>query len=242
MSSLPALIRRAIASPDQVPAALTRRLRHYYQLYVLRDETVVSAARWFRDRGDETLRLDYRLDAGSVVMDLGGYKGDFAAEINRRYGCTVLLYEPVRRFYDECIARFAGNARVQCFNYGLSDAEGAFQISHLDDGSSFIRRSTEGNSEEARLERFSDELLGRDLSHIDLLKLNIEGGEFPLLLHILAEGLASRIVHLQIQFHDFYPDARRLREQIRKELARTHDEQWNYPFVWESWTRKEAIR
>ena len=31
--------------------------------------------RWFADRGDQTLRLDYDLNENSVVLDLGGYHG-----------------------------------------------------------------------------------------------------------------------------------------------------------------------
>jgi len=31
---------------------------------------------WFAVNGDQTLRLNYDLDANSLVFDLGGYKGD----------------------------------------------------------------------------------------------------------------------------------------------------------------------
>ena len=38
-------------------------------------------AGWVRDRGDQTLRLDYDLAAASIVFDLGGYEGQWASDI-----------------------------------------------------------------------------------------------------------------------------------------------------------------
>jgi len=68
------------------------RFRLIYKLYILRDELALELKRWFKNRGDETLRLDYpELNENSVVFDLGGYKGDFAQAINEKYGCTVYL-------------------------------------------------------------------------------------------------------------------------------------------------------
>ena len=76
-----------------------------------------------------------------------------------------------------------------------------------------------------------------NIEHVDLLKINIEGGEFPLLEYLLNKGLMARIKHLQVQFHDFTEDAVSRRELIRKKLAITHAQEWCYPFVWESWRR-----
>ena len=70
------------------------------------------------------------------------------------------------------------------------------------------------------------------------MKLNIEGGEFPLLEAMLSSGLISLVRHLQVQFHRFVPDADRRRDAIRTALARTHAQNWCYPYVWESWSRR----
>lgn len=52
--------------------------------------------RWFRDKGDSTLRLDYPLDAESIVLDVGGYKGDFTALIHEKFNCRVFVFEPLQ--------------------------------------------------------------------------------------------------------------------------------------------------
>jgi hypothetical protein len=94
--------------------------------------------------------------------------------------------------------------------------------------------------EKVRLRAFSDFLAETGLPKVDLLKINIEGGEFPLLEHLIASGLINKVIHLQIQFHDFFPDATARRERIRLLLTRTHVEQWNFPFIWESWKRRRV--
>jgi hypothetical protein len=77
-----------------------------------------------------------------------------------------------------------------------------------------------------------------DRDQIDLLKINIEGGEFELLERLLAAGQADRLRYLQIQFHPGPPAAESRREAIRDGLARTHRLMWDYPWIWESWERR----
>ena len=36
---------------------------------------------WFKDDGDNTLRINYNLDETSLVVDLGGYEGTFSQKI-----------------------------------------------------------------------------------------------------------------------------------------------------------------
>jgi FkbM family methyltransferase len=194
---------------------------------------------WYVDRGDETLRLDYPLTPESIVFDLGGYKGDFAADIYEKHKCNVYVFEPVQRFYSACIDRFRGNEKIKCFNYGLSNENGSFLISDEDNGSSIIKNNASGSCERVFVKSFDEEMKALGVPHIDLLKINVEGAEFLILPHILAKNLMPKIRYLQVQFHTFYPQAKTLRDNIRRQLSDTHDEQWNYTFAWESWARRQ---
>lgn len=201
-------------------------------------EFKAAIERWFKDKGDETLRLDYALTPDSVVFDLGGYKGDFAFEIHQRYSCRVFVFEPVKRYHLACLERFKGNDKIVCLNYGLADADGSFRISDEDDGSSITKTDARSQSEEVFVKRFDEQMKLLQVAHIDLLKINVEGAEFLILPHVIAQGLMPKIEHLQVQFHSFYPGAKVLRDEIRRRLAETHEEKWNYTFVWESWSRR----
>ena len=44
---------------------------------------------------------------------------------------------------------------------------------------------------------------------------------------------------LQIQFHNFIPNAEKLREDIREDFSKTHHLTYDYYFIWENWERNE---
>jgi FkbM family methyltransferase len=201
---------------------------------VFRDPFLLEVKRWFDAKGDTTLRLDYPLDADSIVFDVGGYKGDFAAAVHSRYGCQVHIFEPLQRYYDECVERFAGNPKIVCHRYGLGAADTMLDISENADASSFVA-GRPGDSTKCEIRSVADVTAALGISRIDLLKLNIEGGEFEVLPALLDAVIMERVRFVQVQFHNFVPDAVDRRAEIRRRLGATHDEMWNFEFVWESW-------
>jgi FkbM family methyltransferase len=190
--------------------------------------------RWLLADGDASLRLDYPLNADSVVFDVGGFKGDFSAAILGKFNCNIFIFEPVRDFYGACATRFATDARVACFNFGLGDSDGDFGMINTGDASS-ICLGPSPCSDLVKVRRFETVFSELLITRIDLLKINIEGGEFPLLDHIIASGLILHVNHIQVQFHDFVPLAEHLRMNVRRLLSETHEEVWCFPFIWESW-------
>jgi FkbM family methyltransferase len=206
-----------------------------FKLYVLRDAFSWNIKKWFAIRGDETLRLDYILDKSSLVFDVGGYIGDYAESINKKFNCQVHVFEPVPVFYSQCVARFLHNPSIQVHNYGLSGASGWFEIVLNSNESSFHRVDQPGTKERAELRSIVEVVAELGIDKIDLLKVNIEGGEFDLLPEIVRSGLVRKIRYIQIQFHNFDADAPAARSRIRDDLSATHRQMWNFDFVWESW-------
>ncbi len=194
--------------------------------------------RWFRDKGDSTLRLDYPLDAESIVLDVGGYKGDFTALIHEKFNCRVFVFEPVSVFYRICKKRFADNAKITALNYGLSDVDEISQIHIADDSSSFYKRNSKASEEIAQLRNCATVFKELGIEKVDLMKINIEGGEYNLVKKLIDSNLIQKIKYLQIQFHNFVENSEEKRQNLRSQLTRTHTEMWNYEFVWESWRLK----
>ena len=190
---------------------------------------------WFRDKGDSTLRLDYDLTAASVVLDLGGYEGQWASDIYSRYCCSLHVFEPVRAYAENIKRRFAKNAHIQVNSFGLGPADMEIRIGLSNDGSSVFQRATQ--TEQGRLveaKAFFDE---NGITQVDLMKINIEGGEYELLEHLLDTGLAAKISNIQVQFHDFVPNAEARMKAIQERLSKTHFLTYQYEFVWENWKR-----
>lgn len=221
---------------------IKNRIGYLYRRHIKKEQFLIEVERWFKDKGDLTLRLDYPLSSDSVVLDLGGYHGDFAADIHAKYGCSVYIFEPVPEFYDHCVNRFRGNTKIQCFNYGLSSADGWLDISLADNASSFASPHAKGKTERVEVRSIIPTILALGITRIDLMKINIEGGEFDILQELVSSNYIGKITNLQIQFHDFFDDAAEKRSKLRNLFRLTHTETWNYEFVWENWELKGADR
>jgi len=195
------------------------------------------ARHWFVVDGDNSLRLDYPLLKDSIVFDLGGYQGQFASDIFSRYCCSVYVFEPVLAFYNAIQKRFERNDYIQVFPFGLAHEKTSAFLNIDSDRSSLVKEG----GEKVQLEQFADFLSVHRINSIDLLKINIEGAEYDLLDHIIAADIQKRIKNLQIQFHDFFPNAQSRMQQIQKQLENTHELTWSYPFVWENWRIRENV-
>lgn len=200
------------------------------------DPKVLSA--WRRDRGDETLRLSYPLDSDSLVFDIGGYRGQWTSDLFAMYGCRIHVFEPISEFATTIRSRFSRNDRIQIHGYGLgAETE---RVTFFSDEDRSSAHHGEGAGREVLVRAAEEVIEEKGIEEIHLMKINIEGGEYDLMDHILDTGLIHRIRDLQVQFHSFMPSAERRRFDIRQRLAATHDLTYDYPFVWENWQRRDS--
>ncbi|MCA9008814.1 MAG: FkbM family methyltransferase [Planctomycetaceae bacterium] len=194
--------------------------------------------RWRSDHGDETLRLNYSLNSESVVLDLGGYRGDWAHNIHERYGCTVHVFEPVQSFADGIVRRFDGNEAIHVHRCGLGSTTRDERIGLSADASSMFH--SEGAQETIRIVDAAAWFAEHDVPRVDLMKINIEGGEYELLERMLDTGLASRVENIQVQFHNLAVDSETRMNNILQRLQASHQPTYQYHFVWENWQRSAA--
>jgi hypothetical protein len=109
-------------------------------------------------------------------------------------------------------------------------------LSILDDSSSIFKM---GNKiVPIKLLKASEFIEMHLISKIELMKINIEGGEYELLDHLIDSNAISIIENIQVQFHNFIPNAEVRMKQIQDRLSLTHKLTYQYKFVWENWQRK----
>lgn len=214
-------------------------LRNCSRFILLGDRFVLDIRRWFTDHGDTTLRLNYVLSRDSIVFDVGGYQGAWAEEIFAKFSCRIFVFEPVSEFVAAIRTTFADNTSINVCAYGLSNRNGELTIGLSGDGSSFHALGSNGVAR-ATVRKFDLALLAElGVKQIDLMKINIEGDEYDLLDLMIENKTITVVRNLQIQFHNFVPDAIERRDSIRRKLRLTHFETWCYEFVWENWTLKD---
>ncbi|MFY0691403.1 MAG: FkbM family methyltransferase [Paracoccaceae bacterium] len=195
-------------------------------------------AKWRKDKG-EVLRFRFPdLTAQSVVFDVGGFEGNWAHRIHAAHGSTLHVFEPHPGFAAQIAARFEGNDKIHLHAIALGSADGTLSLSDEGDASSAIADHTRSvTGDVVEVGRFFAE---HGIDHVDLMKVNIEGGEYDLLPALISAGLMPRIDLLQVQFHLYSEADIAVRAGIRAQLAQTHDCVWEYPFVWEQWRLKKA--
>ena len=193
--------------------------------------------RWFADDGDGKLRYEYDLDSDSLVIDLGGYAGQWASDIYARYNCRVLVFEPVKSFAEKIDERFRKNPKVEVFCQALGSNRRQELIALSADGSSVYRNSCKNES--IQFEDVVTFFTDHNIEEVDLMKINVEGGEYELLPRLFEVGLIHKIKRIQVQFHDFVPDALTEMNSIREKLSLTHYPTYKFDFVWDNWKLKE---
>ena len=194
--------------------------------------------RWIQDNGDKTLRLQYLLEADSVVIDAGGYLGQWTYDINSRYDSIVFVLEPLQDLYPKIEDRFSSNPKVIPLKYAIANKTEELSIAINGDGSSLYNTSTDA-VEIIKCKDVKEFIEENNIDIIDLFKINIEGAEYDLLERLIELELMPKIKNLQIQFHRFIPDCDLRRDSIIAELSKTHERSWNYEWIWENWKLKD---
>lgn len=195
-----------------------------------------SLSAWRRDNGDAILRLEYPLSSTSIVVDAGGFKGQWASDIHSRYGCFVHIFEPIDEFSEYIRWRFEHNPKVQIHRLGLANEDSVRMFGIAGDRTGAHNES--GRQVQVNLVAAVPYLLRLGLHDVDLMKINIEGGEYDLLNHLSETNYMQHITFIQVQFHNFFTDSDELRNEARRRLSLTHEVDYEYPFVWESWRRR----
>jgi FkbM family methyltransferase len=182
---------------------------------------------------DKDPALDHPcLKPTSLVVDVGGYRGDWTAKILRKYGPFVTVFEPIAENVEVLKLRFQNDYRVNICPVALEDRHMLQDIYIDQDGSSFFKETKK--KETVLVEDVGTYPLGG----ADLISLNCEGSEYRILPRMIQADIVKLFKNIQIQFHYNIAGAMELRDRIRQELSKTHEEQYCFPFVWESWKRK----
>jgi FkbM family methyltransferase len=199
---------------------------------------VIPHAAWLACEG-ERLRYAFPLTMGSIVVDAGGYTGEWAGRIASAALCRVEVFEPIEQYADQARRLLAGSkCRVHTAGLGADDRE--TEMTLAGDASSAWDHDSEKPTVIARMVAAGPmfESLGLDI--VDLLKINIEGGEYELLPHLIETGYIRKVRFLLIQWHSCVPYFEHRRDAITKDLEKTHRVLWQFPWVWEAWERKAA--
>lgn len=192
---------------------------------------------WFKNEGDHTHSINYNLNKNSVVMDFGGYTGIWAQRIIDKYDPYVYIVEPIPNLYLQLIEKFKNNKKVKVLNTGVSDKDE--EVLFYLNGDQSSRHPQEGQTITVSNKTVESILNLFNLTHVDLLQINIEGDEYSVLEHMFKNNIIEKFENIQIQFHLGIDGDIKRRDIIRDNFVSLgYALNFDYPFVWESWKRK----
>ena len=187
---------------------------------------------------NEQIRYEYDLNKNSIVFDVGSHLGVFTKGIFDKYHCNIYAFEPIKIYFKEAKKEF-NSKKIKSFNFGLLNRNFETKMTNIGNSSGLFNDNEKG---ETVIIKDILEIV-KNIDSIDLIKINIEGGEYDLLSHILNNGDITIFKNIQIQYHIQMKDKRQNiniigeKEEITKRLEQTHLLQWWFP-VWESWKIK----
>ncbi len=144
------------------------------------------------------------LGPASTVVDLGANVGDFSTLIRRSYGCRVIAVEA----NPQLVERVRAIEGVEALHAAVTDRSGEIELMLSDNPeASTVLPGGQGmqlNGSRVRVPTCTlEEVLAKHaVEHVDLLKVDIEGAEVPVLLST-PEALLRRIDQITMEFHDF---------------------------------------
>jgi FkbM family methyltransferase len=195
---------------------------------------------FYRNGGNDLL-YDLPVSTGSLVIDAGGYEGEWSAKMIARYGCRSIIYEPFPRYADHCKRLYASNTMVRVHASALGGSARTAKFSFAANGTSEFRDTKDVEIVDAPVDDISRVLEALENEPVACLKLNIEGGEYEVLERLLSTHQITRCNSLLIQFHTQPDDWEPRMKIITKQLQITHVRDWSYPMVWEKWVRKANV-
>ena len=187
---------------------------------------------FYRNGGNDQLYM-VPASTGSLVIDAGGYVGDWTSAMLIRYGCRSEIFEPVPIYADHCKQLFEKNELIRVHTAALGGTTRVTKFKLAASSTSEYNSSIGKSIIEAAVLDISqvfDQLKGETIS---CLKLNI----YEVLERLLSTNQIIFCKSILIQFHPHPEDWEKRHKQITSQLKKSHKQEWCYPMVWEKWVR-----
>ncbi len=143
-----------------------------------------------------------------TIVDLGGHIGSFSISMARKFGdkCKIYVYEPDSENYKILVQNIALNKTYSVYpnNVAISDyaGKGYLETNEINNDAYHLAASKKKNTN-CTVNTLVAALNKHKIQNIDLLKVDIEGGEYKILLHKPSLAYIKKVVHyIFMEYHD----------------------------------------
>lgn len=190
----------------------------------------------------ESLRHEIQdLKPHDVIIDVGGYEGNWSRIVVEKYGCSALIFEPIKSFHaqiSESLATHPLRRHFDVINSGVGATSGETTMGVKGDSSGVAADGPQETVSIIGVDRLFNNLKQAWPPEIACMKLNCESSEFPILEAMLAQDLVKHVRTIHVQFHNIVPNAQARMDAIIAGICKTHDILWDAPWCWIGFQRK----
>lgn len=172
--------------------------------------------------------------SGGVGQDIS-----FEIELTESTGCNILLLDPSPTG-QETVTRHTLPKNIQFLNHALSSRSGTIRLARpLEKREGSWRISTDGSGDEMTAVTLENLMQQKEIHHIDLLKIDIEGFEYEVLHQLLDHQLDVRQICVEIHHGPTFGKSRWQKWKLIFRLLLSgyiliHHHQWDHTFIRES--------
>jgi FkbM family methyltransferase len=175
------------------------------------------------------------LIAESQVLILGGYKGDSTLYLYNKFNCYITVLEPIEEYSNEIDSRINHPSKVRIERCAASSNNSGLLLNLGGERTSQFVKS----DQIVRVESRDISSIVREMKQIDLLEMNIEGGEYEVLNRLISTRDLTKVSTILVQFHNYGLISELERSKLRNLMNETHENIFTFDWVWERWDRRK---
>jgi FkbM family methyltransferase len=144
------------------------------------------------------------LNSNSIILDLGGHKGEFSQILTENWQCTSYILEAMPDLAKAIIP----NNRMHIFNYAIGNScqEIEFFISDNPEANSVLPTAMHsGKRIKVPGITIAEFLRRQKINTVDFIKMDIEGAEISVF-DSMSDDFLRSIKQITCEFHDFIPE------------------------------------
>ena len=174
-----------------------------------------------------------------TFFDVGAYNGEWSQIMTEKYGGTSHIFEIQPAAIKNLKKKFKSSPNIFVNPFGLASSEYTSTVPYTgsNDCFSLFPAFNHGKTTKVKFKNIKSFIEINNITSIDVIKINIEGGEYDLLEYMIQENLHTLCKNLQIQFHAQYPIPNFFQRyrNITNTLQQSHQKTLDFFFVWENW-------
>ena len=157
-----------------------------------------------------------RIEKGDIVVDIGANIGAFIYYALQKGASKIYACEPTPFAFDVLVSHFNNYKNIVLNNYGILESEGKailiFSALEKTNGGNFLESNEKiarehigtvfCNKIEVLVKSFGTFLKENNITKIDFLKVDCEGGEYAIFIEKYFEFFRNNVKKISLEFHD----------------------------------------